>query len=638
MTGWILLAAVAFGQPAPGPWSPFGPGGGTVLSIAVDLRDAWHVFAVAGAHGMGTLYRSTDAGVTWRALAGPDLRVVAIDPENSSTIYAGGDKLLRSVDGGATWTDVSPSPPGGRAYIQSLAVAPGGVVLAGAGQELLRSADAGASWTVVATDGTDIRWILVNPAQRGSVYRASLSAVAVSRDAGATWTPAARPPVAGDLEAFALAPSSPNTLYAMAVDSLQVFRSDDGAATWRAAGSLSLTGSPFHQVLLVDPRSPEWLFAATEADLFQSLNGGKSWTSRDAGLPRLLGRPLEVVSLASPLARPDFFFAGTADWGIATTRNGGAQWRLGPQNGLNAAAVQLLKLSPLAPDTVYLALGEEGTRSFRSADGGHTWSPFARAISQNGLNDLAWEPGNPKVLYAANGQGIWKSADAGSTWNAIVASQTFHLAVLDRWTLIADPGCGLRRSRNGGRTWKQTLPCFVNGEDSVIVGALWADPKGSATLYAHATVTNGSSHFAFAVYRSRDGGVTWQTLPIAQAAAFAPATSDFRILYAFDPFQHRLSRSADGGDHWAIVDAQVPDGVGALFQSMAVDAADPDTVYLGGGPQVLISHDGGATFMPVAAPFEATKRTADRLWTDLRRPGRVYAEASSGGLFEGDFR
>jgi photosystem II stability/assembly factor-like uncharacterized protein len=57
-----------------------------------------------------TLYRSAAVGLTWTALAGPGLARVALDPSHPSTVYAGGfQRLLRSLDGGGTWSDVSPS-------------------------------------------------------------------------------------------------------------------------------------------------------------------------------------------------------------------------------------------------------------------------------------------------------------------------------------------------------------------------------------------------------------------------------------------------------------------------------------------------------------------------------------------------
>ncbi len=640
----ILTAGAALLAPGPGlaalPWTAFGPGGGAVLSLAVDPGNPGLVYAVAGIHyfePFGTLYRSPDGGATWAALAGPDLRAVAVDPAHPATIYAGGSQLLRSLDGGLTWTDVTPPPAGGRHDITALALTPGGVVFASDGTTLVRSADGGGTWSTVVTpsSGSLQLTIQVSPSDPSRVYVASWDGISVSGDGGVSFTLAAKPPTPVDqpqpLGGFALAPSAPGVLYTMFVQGSTVYRSDDGAATWKAAGSLPV-GSTGFQVLQVDPLNPDRVYAGTAAGLFKSTDGGKTWTRSDAGLPRPAGQSLPVLSFAAAPSRPDSVYAGTIDWGVARSRSAGEHWQIGLENGLNATMGLLLRFS--RPDTAYLALGASGSRSFRSADGGQTWQPFARDITQDGLSDLAWVPGHPEILYALNGKGLWTSLDEGGTWKLVTARMGHVLAVLDRSTLLSDVGCGLYRSGNGGRTWRRVLSCQVDDENTAIFQSLRVDPGNPANVYAYATVSNGSSHFGFAAYRSRDGGAHWKALQVV-LSSFAVAPSDFQILYAIDPVRARLLRSADSGDHWNVVSPSLPAGVDILFASMAVDGGDPDTVYLGSVSGVYVSHDGGATFTLIDAPFEAGKRQVVWLGTDLSRPGRVYAVPIAGGLFEG---
>ncbi|HEY0557977.1 MAG TPA: hypothetical protein VGG20_27255, partial [Thermoanaerobaculia bacterium] len=130
-------------------WAPFGPGGGSVTSLAVDPADPARIYAVAG----GVLYRSPDASATWTRLGGvgANLQVVALDPAVPSTLYAGGARLLRSTDGGATLEDVTPAPGTEHGIsITALAVARNGAVFAADQDRLLRSLDGGATWTPVS--------------------------------------------------------------------------------------------------------------------------------------------------------------------------------------------------------------------------------------------------------------------------------------------------------------------------------------------------------------------------------------------------------------------------------------------------------------------------------------------------------
>ena len=68
---------------------------------------------------------------------------------------------------------------------------------------------------------------------------------------------------------------------------------------------------------------------------------------------------------------------------------------------------------------------------------------------------------------------------------------------------------------------------------------------------------------------------------------------------------------------------------------MAVDSADADALYVGTYQGTLVSRDGGKTLELSSAPFESGKQGASRMWTVRSRPGRVYAAAVDGGLFEG---
>lgn len=640
----VLLLALESRNPAraaSSPWTPFGPGGGSVRSLAVDSGNSAVVYAVAGEPGTtpGTLYKSTDGGDTWKALAGSRLQVVAISPDQHATVYAAGDRLLRSRDGGQTWTDF-PLPPVGTFHdVTSLAVLPGDVLFAADGATVLRSADGGGTWSAVASEAAGFAplTILAAPADPSHVAYASRREIHVSADGGLSFTLAARPPSEGadpqDLAGFALSPSNPGTWYAMLTGNPKVFRSDDRGATWRVAGTLPLSSPGGGQVLLVDPRTPDRVYAGTYLGLFKSVDGGTSWARSQAGLPFPYGLPLPIFSLAASPSQPDVLYAGTSEWGVARSRSAGERWQIGLETGLNASWVQLLKFP--RPDTVLLALGG-GARSFRSTDGGRTWQQFARGLSgQRGLSDIAWQPGHPETLYALNGIALWRSSNAGETWKRIATTQASRLAVLNPSTFLVNSGCDLFRTGDGGKTWRRVLRCAAAGGDLARIDDLQVDPRNARNLYAFTAVSH-ENRFGYIAHQSRDGGLTWKRLQPA-LGFFAVAPSDFRILYAIDPLQARLLRSADGGDHWTVVSSHPPEGIGNPFAPMAVDAADPDTLYLGGLTSVHVSRDGGATFTPVDAPYEAEKRGARRLWTDRYRPGRVYATPDDGGLFFGRF-
>ena len=334
-------------------------------------------------------------------------------------------------------------------------------------------------------------------------------------------------------------------------------------------------------------------------------------------------------------SQPGTLYAGTDD-GVGRSLDAGAHWRVGLETGLDAGTPHLLKFHPLRPNIVYLALGGAGDRAFRSTDGGRTWAGFARSISQQGLDDLAFDPVDPDLLYAANRTAIWRSTDGGERWTRISGQTPLRLAALGHHTLLASR-CGVLRSTDDGRTWKPAIPCGDANDSFRTPISLAVDPRDPRNVYVHFSILEETHNYFFEVYRSRDGGVTWTKIKALSApTAFAVAPGDFRVLYAVDQSLQapRLLRSANGGATWKVVNRALPGELSFIFSEMVVDSADPNTLYLSADP-IQVSHDGGATFKPIAAPFEVGKRAAGQLWTDLARPGILYAGAYDGGLFAG---
>ena len=277
--------------------------------------------------------------------------------------------------------------------------------------------------------------------------------------------------------------------------------------------------------------------------------GGGVWKTEDAGTTwrnvsdGFLGTS-SVGALAVAPSDVNVVYAGMGEHAIrgVTTSHGdgvyrstdaGRTWQhLGLED---ARAISRIRVHPFDSDHVYVAAqGDPFSPSaargiYRSTDGGATWRLVLHVDENTGASDLAMDPTNPRILYAAMwdhdrepwairsggpGSGFWKSTDGGDTWNRLsdgLPAETGKTAIdvsashPDRvWALVeaSVEEDGLYRSDDGGATWTHV------SSDRVLVGRSWyyievyADPQDHETVYVM------NSPFL----RSIDGGRTWETI------------------------------------------------------------------------------------------------------------------------------
>ncbi|HSG40798.1 MAG TPA: YCF48-related protein [Thermoanaerobaculia bacterium] len=616
----VLLSLAVFSLPAQaavGRWTHAGPGGGEVLELAIDPSDPLTVHAAASPGGV---YTSRNGGVTWTWGAGRDIWAVAVDPAHPATVYAGGPgELLRSADGGRTWTRLELRP---RPYtIEAMAVAPGepSTVYAAAGAQVYASRDGAVTWSSVFSNSLAVQSIVVDPSDPGTLYLACLTGVFKSVDAGATWTLIHTESAA--LRVLAVDPRRPSRLYILA--DRDVFRSEDGGASWALAGRIP--GLLISRALAVDPESPSTVWAGGEHGVFVSHDAGETWRPARTGLPTDSG--LGINTLAIDPGNPTRVYAGTSGLGVARTFNAGRRWWLLPQSGLSAERIWMLALDPADPGTIYVNLSPEDRWSFRSRDGGRTWQPFARNLSGGGIRDVAAGPGAPGPLWAANPAGVWVSFDDGETWSRRDGAGAVHLALAGT-NVLASGACGLRLGARGGRAWRQVLPCVLPGPEEAVlsVARLLVNPRDPSLVYAVTIETVGLHGDTYRLLGSRDHGRTWEPL---LEGAFAATLAPDGTLYVYGQGR-AIHRSTDGGRTWSVVHEGGPQ-----IRELAVDAGDPRLLYASTTEAgVLRSLDGGVT-------WEAMNRGLARLGRlDIgllrahpRVPGLLYAAPDLGGLF-----
>jgi photosystem II stability/assembly factor-like uncharacterized protein len=189
--------------------------------------------------------------------------------------------------------------------------------------------------------------------------------------------------------------------------------------------------------------------------------------------------------------------------------------------------------------------------------------------------------------------------------------------------LAATANASLFRSTNGGDSW---TPLPFPGEFAATLHAAVVDPVSANTYLVG--LSSDSPRFR-GVFRSRDGGATWQQLPgmrNSQVWSLATWQSDPHVLAAGT--EDGILLSTDGGDSWQRVSPAGTWNLGPVV-SIAFDPGDRRIIYAGTPHLPWKTEDGGAHWKPVHDGIE-TDSDVFSLQVDWNQPGRIFAGACSG--------
>jgi photosystem II stability/assembly factor-like uncharacterized protein len=295
------------------------------LALGVDPKEPRHV--VVWIEGAG-LFGSEDAGETWQGLATRPRSVARIAFADGGVLLLGTDDgLLRSDDRGRTFTRPEGSPAG-----PVVEVASAGSALFAVGETgVFRSVDGGRSFRSAGVPGHAFHLYRIRSSPRvpNQIVLVSPGLLHRSDDGGETWR---RVPAGPDFDYGSVAWGVGDPPVALAANRKGLFRSTDGAASWKAAfGSPTLLRS----LWAPDPSSEKYLIVSVQAPvgddqqdaqvvpkgLYRTLDGGKGWSgnlSPDGTL---------VLEAGFAPGRVDVLYVTTESGGVFRSGNKGESWR-----------------------------------------------------------------------------------------------------------------------------------------------------------------------------------------------------------------------------------------------------------------------------------------------------------------------
>jgi photosystem II stability/assembly factor-like uncharacterized protein len=285
--------------------------------------------------------------------------------------------------------------------------------------------------------------IAVDPNDPANVYCAAYGGgVFRSQDRGASWTAVNQGLPDRQVFTLAIHPADPSLLY-VGTDQ-GIYYSIDRGTSWKLLTAV-LSERNIRAVVII-PGTPDILYAATDQGVFQG--SGEKWTHLARGL---LNR--DVRSLV--VSREGNIFAGTFG-GVFKMKKGRGSWE--PMNsGLNDKKVRSLALDPAAPNRLYAGTASGGV--FESIAEGRRWKDFNKGLLNSTVLSLLITPAPHKALYAATIVGVFKN-QGSSGWIATDAGLAFTVPALafnprNPRNLYAGSGGHLFKTTDAGAKWQE---------------------------------------------------------------------------------------------------------------------------------------------------------------------------------------
>lgn len=361
------------------------------------------------------------------------------------------------------------------------------------------------------------------------------------------------------------------------------------------------------------------------------------------------------VTVTADPRDPALYYMGTTGGGVWKSDDAGTYWQNISDGFFKRSSVGAITVAPSDPNVIYVGMGETTIRGnvshgdgvYKSTDAGKTWQHRGLTNTRH-IGRVAVHPANPDLVYVAafghahapNAErGLYRSKDGGQTWdNILFVSERAgaNYVLLDPhnprvvyvcfWEAergpyymnSGGPGSGIYKSTDGGDTWTELtnnpgMPPGIKGKMEVAVSAR----EGRVWAIVEADVEKKQN----GVYRSEDGGETWELLTTDTNLTGRPWYFNHIRADPRDPdtlwvLNFEIWKSIDGGKSW-----QVKAGPHADYHDLWIDPANTQRLILGGDGGACVSLNGGASWstiynQPTAEFYHAT--------VDTRFPYRVY--------------
>ncbi|HZR55848.1 MAG TPA: glycoside hydrolase [Terriglobales bacterium] len=572
---------------------------------------------------------STYQEMHWRMIGpfrGGRTRAATGVPSQPNVFYIGqvNGGVWKSDDYGRTWNPIFDAEP--TQSIGAIAVAPSdpNIIYVGSGEGLHRpdlsvgdgiykSTDAGKTWTHLGLhDGQQIPFIAIDPRDPNRVFAAVLGH-----------------------------PYGPNA-------ERGIFRSTDGGQTWQKV--LYKDENTGGSDVEIDPSNPDVIyaslwemregpwednngFAGNGGGLFKSKDGGNTWQPLKNGLPKNLvqigvtiapSQPNRIYASVATDEKGDY--GSAAGLGIYRSDDAGESWYRAtedprPAMRIGGGDLAVVKVDPTNADVVY----STSIVTFRSTNGGKTWSGIRGAPGGDDYQNIWINPNNSRIILLVSDQGAVVSVNGGQTWSSWFNQPTvqlYHVSVTNSFPYKV---CGAQqesgsvcissRGNDGEITFRDWHPVGV-----IEYGYVAPDPLNPNIIY-------GAGRSEVSRYDAITGQVQNIT-PIPIRGKYRVDRTEPIMFSPLDPHvfyyaSNILFKTTDAGNSWQTISPDltranpgIPESVGSMaaknadagkqrgaIYSLGTSFKNADTLWAGTDDGLVwLTRDGGKKWDNITPP------------------------------------
>jgi photosystem II stability/assembly factor-like uncharacterized protein len=335
-----------------------------------------------------------------------------------------------------------------------------------------------------------------------------------------------------------------------------------------------------------------------------------------------------VNAVSGVPGQPDTFYFGSVGGGVWKSSNSGRTWTA-IFDATNVASIGAIGIAPSDANVIYVGTGEADMRDsiafgngvYKSTDAGKTWKHLGLENTKQ-IGRIIVDPKNPNSLfvaalgnvYAPNAdRGVYRSRDGGATWEKVlfknddvgaidlafdpvdpkIVYATLWNVRRPPWFIYAPangPGAGIFKSVDGGTTWKEIsegIPLEGRGHIGIAVA-----PANRNRLFAVVDAKEGG------VFTSNDAGATWTRLSSDKRLwdrgwYFEKVTIDPKNADVVYVMNTSMYRSTDAGKTWTPIKG-APGGDD--YHQLWINPNDPKRMIVASDQGAIVTVDGAATW------------------------------------------